>query len=71
MILARKFLSTTTPEDLSQYRDFFTVFEVPGQVINTNSIEQEYKSGIISLDDMEEKIYLLEKENQAILSLRR
>ncbi len=71
MILARKFLSTTTPEDLSQYRDFFTVFEVPGQVINTNSIEQEYKSGIISLDDMEEKIYLLEKENQAILSLHR
>lgn len=71
MIMARRFLSTTTPDDLSRYKDYFTVFENPGQVINTNNIEKEYNSGLITLDEMNEKISILERENKAILSLRK
>lgn len=71
MIMARRFLSTTTPDDLSYYSNYFTVFEMSEQVINTNIIEQEYNNKLITLDEMNEKISMLERENKAILSLRK
>ena len=71
LIIARRFLSTTTPEDLSRYSKFFNLVRIPGKFIDVNAIEKEYKNGTISLDELNSKVSTLEAENKAILSLRR
>lgn len=71
MIKAKKLLSTTTPQDLSRYSKYFSVFEKRNQLDSISSLEQEFNSGVITEEEMISKIHLLDKENEAILSLKR
>ncbi len=71
MIKAKRFLLTTTPNDLSRYSDFFVVCNMDGHSISTNSIEQEYNNGIITLEEMNNRINILETQERAILSLKK
>jgi len=68
MIKSGNILRTTNHSDLSRYSKYFTVFD--GQHHSNQLILQDYQNGNISMEEMMEKLDILDKERNALLSLR-